>query len=208
MVKISNAVQGSEEWLQARLGKATASRFGDVLATTRSGYSTSRKNYAAELAIEILTGQRNDFFKSSAMEWGTDTEPVARLQYTLETGNDVEETGFWEHEILPCGASPDGLVGEDGLIEIKCPNTATHMETLMSKKVPRQYVAQVQGQLWMTDRKWCDFVSFDPRLPENAQMIIIRVERDDDFIRNLQFELENFLKEVHEQVEFIKNYKG
>lgn len=208
MVKISNAVQGSEEWLQARLGKATASRFNDILATTRSGYSTSRRNYAAELAIEILTGQRNDFYKSSAMEWGTDTEPVARLQYTLETGNDVEETGFWEHEILPCGASPDGLVNTDGLIEIKCPNTATHMETLMSKKVPRQYIAQVQGQLWMTDRKWCDFVSFDPRIPENAQMIIIRVARDDVFIRNLQFELENFLKEVHEQVEFIKNYRG
>lgn len=208
MVKISNAVQGTDEWHQARLGKATASRFGDIIATTRSGYSTSRRNYAAELAIEILTGSRQDFFKSAAMEWGTDTEPVARLHYSLETGNDVEETGFWLHDILPCGASPDGLVGEDGLIEIKCPNTATHIETLASGKVPRQYIAQVQGQLWITDRKWCDFVSFDPRLPENAQMIIIRVERDEQLIRDLEFELENFLKEVQEQVDFIKNYKG
>jgi len=107
MPTISKAEQGSDQWHLDRLGNATASRFADVIAKTRSGYSTSRKNYAIELALEQITGTRNDFFKSSAMEWGTDTEPVARLEYQLATGNDVEETGFWKHDILPIGASPD-----------------------------------------------------------------------------------------------------
>ena len=208
MAQIVVAEQRTEEWYKARLGKATASRFKDVLATTRSGYSASRQNYMAELVTEILTGQPASTYSSAAMEWGTETEPVARLEYTLETGNEVEETGFWLHEILPVGASPDGLVGEDGLIEIKCPNTATHIETLRTKKLPKQYVAQVQGQLWITDRRWGDFMSYDPRLPENAQKVIIRVERDDEFIQNLQAELEIFMREVEEQVNFVKGYKG
>jgi predicted phage-related endonuclease len=142
------------------------------------------------------------------MQWGTDNEPLARLAYSLETGNDVEETGLWLHEIIPAGASPDGFVNDDGLVEIKCPNSATHIETLQNKKIPRQYFAQVQGQLWITERSWCDFVSFDPRLPENAQMIVIRVDRDDKYITELEKEIITFLQEVDEQVEFVKNYRG
>ena len=208
MPTVSNAEQQSEEWFQARLGCATGSRFNDVIAKTRSGYSTSRKNYAVELALEIITGTRQDFYQSSAMAWGTETEPVARLEYELITGNEVEETGFWKHDILPIGASPDGLVNKDGLLEIKCPNSATHLETLISGKVPRQYIAQVQGQLLITERNWADFVSYDPRMPENAKIKIIRVERDEAYIRELIYELEEFVKEVDEQVQFIKNYKG
>lgn len=205
---IDNSEQGSDAWHVARLGMATASRFTDVLAKTRSGYSTSRKNYAVELALEQITGNRQEFFKTTAVLWGTETEPVARLEYELITGNEVEETGFWKHDILPIGASPDGLVNKDGLLEIKCPNSATHLETLISGKVPRQYIAQVQGQLLITERDWADFVSYDPRMPENAKIKIIHVERDEEFIKELIYELEEFVKEVDEQVQFIKNYKG
>ena len=109
---------------------------------------------------------------------------------------------------MPIGASPDGLVNKDGLLEIKCPNSATHLETLISGKVPRQYIAQVQGQLLITERNWADFVSYDPRMPENAKIKIIRVERDEAYIRELIYELEEFVKEVDEQVQFIKDYKG
>ena len=205
---IDNSEQGSDAWHVARLGMATASRFTDVLAKTRSGYSTSRKNYAVELALEQITGNRQEFFKTTAVLWGTETEPVARLEYELITGNEVEETGFWKHDLLPIGASPDGLVNKDGLLEIKCPNSATHLETLISGKVPRQYIAQVQGQLLITERDWADFVSYDPRMPENAKIKIIHVERDEEFIKELIYELEEFVKEVDEQVQFIKNYKG
>jgi len=208
MAKVLQAEQGSEEWLQARVGLATGSRFGDIMAKTRSGYSASRKNYMAELVVERLTGNNTEMFTSSAMQWGTDTEPVARLQYLLLTGNEVEETSLWIHDTLPVGASPDGLVGNKGTVEIKCPNTATHIETLQSKKIPSQYYAQVQGQLWMTNRDWCDFISFDPRLPENAQTIIIHVLRDQKFIDELESEIRKFVKEVDEQVNFIRSYNG
>lgn len=207
MATILQAEQGSEEWLQARVGLATASRFADIISKTRSGYSASRKNYMAELVVEILTGNNTEMFTSSAMQWGTDTEPVARLQYLLMTGNEVEETSLWLHDTLPVGASPDGLVNDKGTIEIKCPNTATHIETLQSKKVPPQYYAQIQGQLWMTDRDWCDFVSFDPRLPENAQIIVIHVPRDQKFIEEMEAEIRKFCKEVNDQVNFIRSYK-
>lgn len=208
MATLVQAEQRTPEWFQARLGKATASRFGDIMAKTRSGYSTSRKNYMAELVAQRLTGEIPEMYSSSAMQWGTDNEPLARLAYSLETGNDAQETGLWLHDIIPAGASPDGFVGDDGTLEIKCPNTATHIETLMTKRVPRQYEAQVQGQMWITERDWCDFVSFDPRLPENAQMIVIHVKRDDQFITLLEQEIIEFLQDVDKQVDFIKNYKG
>jgi putative phage-type endonuclease len=208
MAKLIKADQGSDEWLMARVGLATASKFADIMAKTRSGYGAQRKNYMAQLVIERLTGQPTEYYTNSAMEWGTTTEPVARLEYTLETGNDVEETGLWVHDTLQAGASPDGFVNSDGTLEIKCPNSATHIETLTSKSAPRQYFAQIQGQLWMTGRKWCDFVSYDPRLPENARMIIIRVNRDDKYIAELSKEVEKFLKEVEEQVKFVKEYNN
>lgn len=176
------------------------------MSFTRSGYGAQRKNYMAQLTIERLTGEQQEIYTNAAMEWGTETEPVARLQYSLVTGNEVEETGLWMHDEIECGASPDGFVNHDGLVEIKCPNTATHIETLSLGKLPTQYRAQVQGQLWITERQWCDFVSFDPRMPENAQMIIIRVERDDQYIEQLKHEIEKFLEEVESQVAFIQDY--
>lgn len=202
------AEQRTPEWYAARLGKATASRFSDIMARTRTGYSASRKNYMAELVTERLTNQSSDSFTSSAMQWGIDNEPLARLEYELTTGNETKETGLWIHDTLDAGASPDGFVNSDGLLEIKCPNTATHIETLQTKKIPRQYIAQVQGQLWITNKKWCDFVSFDPRLPQNAQMVIIRAERDEGFIEELEQEIKQFLTEVKQQVKFVESYRG
>lgn len=207
MSKLILAEQRSDEWFAARLGRATGSRFGDIMARTRSGFAASRKNYRAQLVIERLTGVCDETFTTTAMQWGTETEPVARLQYMLTTGNDVEETGFWIHDELQAGASPDGLIGEDGLLEIKCPNTATHIDTLTYKKLPKQYEAQVQGQMWITGRQWCDFVSFDPRMPANAQMIIIRVDRNDEYIKELELEIANFTEEVEQLVEFVKEYQ-
>jgi len=141
------------------------------------------------------------------MQWGTDNEPVARLEYELLSGNIVEDTSLWLHDNLDAGASPDGLIGDDGLLEIKCPNTATHLDTLIKKKLPRQYVGQVQGQMWITGRKWCDFVSYDPRLEGKAKLIIIRVDRDDKYIEELETEVRDFLQEVSDLVEFVNNYK-
>lgn len=206
MAKLILAEQRSPEWFAARLGRATGSRFNDIICRTRSGYAASRKNYRAELIVERLTGTKDDSYTSSAMQWGIDNEPVARLQYMLNTGKDVEDTGFWIHDELMAGASPDGFVGTDGLLEIKCPNTATHIDTLTYKKLPKQYLAQVQGQMWITERKWCDFVTFDPRMPENAQMLVIRVDRDDDYIKELEIEVTNFLEEVDQLLEFVKDY--
>jgi predicted phage-related endonuclease len=208
MPTLLKAEQRTPEWFAGRLGKASGSRFNDIMARTKSGYSASRKNYAAELVAQRLTGEILEHFTTAAMQFGIDNEELARLEYTLDTGHDVEETGFWMHDILPAGASPDGLVNKDGLLEIKVPNTATHIETLRRKEVPRQYVAQVQGQLWITERDWCDFVSYDPRLPENARKIVIRVERDDRYIAELSQEVEEFLVEVEEEYQFVKNYKG
>lgn len=202
------APQRSEEWFQARAGVVTMSRAKDVLAKTRSGYAATRANYMSEKVQERFTGKPvASIFTTKEMQWGTDNEPVARLEYELRTGNSVQETGLWLHEEIMAGASPDGFIGEDGCIEIKCPNTATHILTLQTKKIPYQYVSQVQGQMWITGRKWCDFVSYDPRLPENAQMIIIRVNRDEEYIKNLEAEIRAFLDEVQEQVEFVEAYK-
>lgn len=198
--------QGTDEWFDIRLGKATASRFKDILSTIKSGESAARRNYRAELVVERLTGKPLDRFKTSAMEWGTDTEDLARMTYMLTTGNKVEETGFWEHPALEAGASPDGLVGEDGLLEIKCKNLANHIETLRNGKMPKEHEAQVQGQMLMTNRKWCDFVSFAPELFENAQIMIVRIYRDDSYIKELEDQLEMFLKEVDTEVKFVRNY--
>lgn len=200
--------QGSDEWFEARLGRATGSRFKDVMTKIRSGEAAGRKNYRVELVAERLTGQREELWKSPAMLWGTETEPLARLRYALNTGNDVEECGFFAHETLMAGASPDGLVNDDGLLEIKCPNSATHIETLRQQRVPYQYYWQVMGQIWLTGRKWCDFVSFDPRMPINAQYICIRVERDEAKISELESEVTEFLNEVEQDLKFVKNYKG
>ena len=194
--------QRTSEWYSARLGKVTASRVADIIAKTKSGYSASRANYMAELVCERLTGKSGDNYQSGAMLWGTETEPLARAAYEAHTGNLVEETGFVPHFVIGnSGASPDGLIGEEGLIEIKCPNTSTHIDTLLGQSVPGKYITQIHWQMACTDRSWCDFVSFDPRMPDGLQLFIKRVERDDNLVQELQKEVIEFLKELDAKLE-------
>jgi putative phage-type endonuclease len=203
-------VQGTPEWHAQRLGKVTGSRVADVMAKTKSGYSTSRANYLAELVAERLTGQPTESFSSPAMKHGTETEPLARMAYEAETGNLVTEVAMIQHPTIEMsGASPDGLVdGEDGLVEIKSPTTSTHINTLISGKVPSRYISQMQWQMACTGRKWCDFVSFDPRMPTNMQLFIKRVQRDDSLIQEYETEIIQFLKEVDETVNKLIEIRG
>lgn len=197
--------QRTEEWHQARLGKVTASRIADVMAKTKAGYGASRANYMAELIVERLTGRPGDSFQSPAMTWGTNTEPLARAAYEAHKGVLVEEVGFVPHPTIPmAGASPDGLVDMDGLVEIKCPNTATHIETLMTGDVPLKYIFQMHWQMICTGREWCDFVSFDPRMPEGMQLFVARYMHSTDTASDLTKEVTAFLKELDEKVSALK----
>ena len=197
--------QRTEEWFEARMGCVTASRTADVMAKTKSGYAASRANYMAELICERLTCERQGGFSSAAMQWGTETEPQARMAYEIITGATVVETGFVLHpEIAGFGASPDGLIGDDGLIEIKCPNTATHIDTLLADKVPTKYIIQMHVQMLCTGRVWCDFVSFDPRLPIDLHMFIKRVERDNKLAEEIVTEVQSFLADMEAKIAKLK----
>lgn len=189
--------QGTPEWHAARLGKVTASRVADVIATAKTGYAASRANYMAELALEILTGQRQEGFTNAAMQWGTATEPMARAAYESARNVFVVEVGLIDHPSIDmAGASPDGLVGDVGLLEIKCPNSATHIQTLRSKAPDGKYITQMQWQMACTERHWCDFVSFDPRMPDGLQLYIQRIDRDSKVIEQLEAEVKKFRKEL------------
>lgn len=193
--------QGTEAWAAARRGKVTASRVADVIKKTKSGYSTSRKNYAAQLLCERLTGRTAEGFSNAAMQWGTEKEPEARVAYEFMKNVTVDLVGFIDHPtIAMSGASPDGLVGEDGLVEIKCCNTATHLEVLMSGEIDPDYLTQIQWQLACSGRKWCDYVGFDPRLPAHLQLYIKRIERDQRTIIELETEVSGFLRELSAQI--------
>ena len=205
----ANLEQGSQEWLLARCGKVTASRVADIMAKTKSGYSASRGNYMAELVCERLTGVPTDTFKSAAMEWGTAQEPHARAAYEAVGGVLVEEVGFVPHPSIPdAGASPDGLVKDNGLIEIKCPYTATHIDTLLSGKVPDRYNTQMQWQMACTGRVWCDYVSYDPRMPENMRLFLTRVFRDQSAILAMETEVLTFIHELTDKVAALKQHYG
>jgi putative phage-type endonuclease len=194
--------QGTPEWFAQRLGKVTASRIADIMAKTKTGVSASRGNYLAQLVAERLTGQSADTFKSGAMQHGTETEPQARMVYEAETGQIVTEVAMINHPTIEMsGASPDGFVGTDGLVEIKCPNTSTHIASLMADKAPSGYIPQMQWQMACTGRAWCDFVSFDPRMPEDMQLLIKRVPRDEALIADYEAEVVKFLAEVQETVD-------
>lgn len=193
--------QRSDEWLSIRAGKVTASRIADVMAKTKTGYGAGRANYMAELVAERLTGVPKQGFSNAAMQWGTDTEPQARAMYEFMKGVTVVEDGFVRHPTIEnTGASPDGLVGEDGLVEIKCPNTATHIDTLRGGGINRKYLLQMHWQMICCERQWCDFVSFDPRMPEEMQIHIERVERDEELCAEIEAEVTAFLKELDETV--------
>lgn len=198
--------QGTEEWKLARCGLMTASRISDIMAKTKSGHAASRKNYLAELLVERLTGEPTDGFTSTAMQWGTDHEAEARAVYEFETGSLVEEVGFLVHPNLPyAGASPDGLVGDNGMAEFKCPNTATHIETLLSRAVPKNHFTQMQWQMECSKRKWCDYVSYDPRMKDADLVLFIqRVDFDADFIAMALSEVEAAEKDLNEMIEKIR----
>lgn len=199
-------VQGSPEWFAARLGKVTASRVADVVARTKTGYGATRANYMAELIAERLTQTQAERFTNAAMQWGTDKEPEARAAYVFMRDLDVTEVGFVAHPSIDMsGASPDGLVGDDGLVEIKCPNTATHLDTLLERAVPAKYVTQMQWQMACTGRAWCDFVSFDPRMPEGRMRLFVqRVYRDAARVAELETEVAAFLAELDTKVSALR----
>ncbi|MBQ0955942.1 lambda exonuclease family protein [Serratia symbiotica] len=198
----------SPEWFAARCGKVTASRLADVMARTKSGYSASRQNYMAELICQRLTGTREEGYSNSAMRRGNELEPVAREMYVLNQFDaEVSEVGFIPHPVIEgFGASPDGLVNDDGLIEIKCPNTWTHLETIKSGKPKRQYLLQMHAQMMCTDRKWCDFISYDDRLPPDLAYFQKRIIRDDELVIEIESEIKAFLGELEKELEIIKHY--
>jgi putative phage-type endonuclease len=198
---MSDVEQGTDAWRQERLGKVTASRLADVLAKTKTGYGASRANYMAELIAERLTGQPAERFQNEAMRWGTEKEPEARAAYEFYRNMSVTTCGFVEHpRIAMSGASPDGLVGDDGLVEIKAPLTATHIETLLSGAIPAKYVAQMQWQMDCTGRSFCDFVSFDPRMPDRMSLFVKRLTADRAFQAEAASEVVAFLTELDAKV--------
>jgi len=193
--------QGSPEWFAQRLGHVTASRMSDVLAKGKSVEAVTRQKYKMQIIAERISGQVAESFTNAAMQWGTEHEPFARIRYEADKGVFVDEAEFYTHPTIKwLGASPDGLVGEDGLIEIKCPNTQTHLGYLLEQKVPPAYVNQIQTQLWVTGRAWCDFVSHDPRVPERLQLLVVRMERDEKLISVMEAEVKRFLIEVQESI--------
>lgn len=201
--------QRTTEWHTARLGKVTASRVADVIAKTKTGYGASRANLMADLIVERLTGQPASTFSNAHMEWGTEQEPHARAAYSARTGELVEEVGFVDHpSVANSGASPDGLVGDEGLVEFKCPATSTHLDTLLAGEVPSKYIPQMQWQMACTDRAWCDFVSYDPRLPEHLRMFVKRVPREEHYIFMLQTEVTKFLAELDEKLKQLEKVNG
>lgn len=196
--------QRSEEWFQARLGKVTASKLSDVMSTTKSGESAYRRTYRHQLVTERLTGKQTEIYINQAMQHGMDTEDEARDFYVFKHA-DVKEVGFVDHPTIDmAGASPDGLVGDDGLIEIKCRQPQNHTETLISHQIPSRYKLQMYWQMACTGRKWCDYVSYCPSFPESLKMVVIRLQWDDEQIKLLEESVTKFLTEVEDTVDFIK----
>jgi len=197
--------QGSPEWQMLRVGKVTASRLTDVLATIKEGEAATRRTYRTQLVAERLTGKKEESYSSEAMRWGVEQEPFARAAYEITTGSFVDQVAFVDHPTIEMfGCSPDGLVGDNGLIEIKCPNTTTHLSYLEADKPPKQYMPQMMAQMAVTGRSWCDFVSFDPRLPAGLQLFVTRVKRDDKYIALMESEVQKFLQEVSTTVAKLK----
>lgn len=205
---IESMEQGSQEWLELRLGKVTASKFKDVITNGRGNKpSVTAKTYMIKLVAETLRGEPLPFFENDAMKWGTETEPQARAMYELKNDVEVKEVAFVElNEFV--GVSPDGLVGDDGLLEIKCPNTETQIKRFLDDVgLPGDYEAQVQGQLWVTGRQWCDFVSFDPRIDVEASYIQTRVYRDEEYIAKLEEKVSIFVEEMKSMINKLTGEK-
>ena len=201
--------QRTDEWFDARLGKVTASALHKVLAKTKTGPGAERGNYITQLVLEIIKGQKEDSFSNAAMEWGVTQEPFAKAAYEALRDVLVEDVGFVSHPTIEAaGASPDGLVGDDGMIEIKCPDSKTAMEVWLTEKVDSKYFAQMQWQMRCADRAWCDYVVFDPRLPKKIQLFVKRIHRDDAWIESAEAEVIKFLAEVDAKVAALKKLIG
>ena len=199
-----SAPQGTPEWLQERCGKLGASSIGDLMARTKNGYGASRANLMARLLTERLTGAPVESFVSGPMLWGIETEPQARAAYEFSREVEVVETGWVPHwTIENAGCSPDGLVQADGMTEIKCPNTATHIDTLLNGSIAKNYLLQMQWQMECCRRQWCDFVSFDPRLPLRMQLFVQRIERDESLISEIKMEVVKFLSELDLRIQVL-----
>jgi putative phage-type endonuclease len=198
--------QGTDAWHQLRLGKVTASRVADILAKTKTGPSASRQNYLIELALQRTTGIIQESYSNAAMEWGTLTEPQARVAYEVKSGNFVDQIAFVDHpSIAGFGCSPDGLISDLGLIEIKCMQPKGHWEVIKTKEIPKNYWIQQQAQLSCTNREWNDYVGFNPNFPERSKLFIKRTYRDETFISEMEAEVKQFLEEVEQEVERIAN---
>jgi putative phage-type endonuclease len=204
-VKIHRGIeQGTPEWLELRMGRSTGSRYKDVLA---GGQGATRRSYMVELAAEVLTSAPQPTFSNEAMRWGTETEPQARSMYELNNGVEVEQVSFVSHESINTGVSPDGFPGSDGLVEFKCPNTKTQIETFLKGDMPTGHKAQVQGQMWVAEREWCDFVSFDPRIIGDAGYFQKRIYRDEKYIKELEEKLKIFDEELQELILKLRGSK-
>lgn len=207
-MKIIDFPQGSADWLAARAGKVTASRMADVLAKIKTGEAAARRDYRAQILAEILTGApQEDSFINAEMQWGLDNEILARGAYQVEKDTDVDPVGLVLHpRIERAAASPDGLAGE-GLLEVKCHKTATHIQYLLAGTVPEKYQPQMLWQMACAERPWCDFVSYDPRLPADMQLFVVRFNRDDARIRSMEAEVTVFLSEVDAMLAKLKGRK-
>jgi len=199
-------LQGTDEWLAARRGNVTGSRIKDVLANGRGGgESLTRKKYIYQIALERVTGITPDSYKSDAMERGNILEPDAVAVYEWQTGNVSDEVGFVYHPTIDrYGASPDRLIGDDGVIEVKSVMPHTHIDWMKAGVVPSEHKKQMQSEMDVTGRKWCDFVSYCPELPIEIQLFVVRLDRDEDFIKEMHEKIAIFLKEVDDMVDWIK----
>lgn len=198
------ALQRSPEWFQSRCGSLGASSVYEVVAKTKSGWSSSRANCEARLIIERITRVPQDGYVNAAMQHGIDTEEQARAFYSFITDNEVEEVGLIKHpNIAWTHASPDGLIGDDGIVELKCPQPAAHLALLTGEPIPSKYLTQVGWQMACTGRQWADFVSYSPAFPENMRMFSKRIERDDKAIGELERLVEDFLAEVDAKIEAL-----
>ena len=199
--------QGTPEWFAQRLGHVTASRLSDVMAKGKTGEAVTRAKYRMQLVAERITGLVDESFTSAAMEWGVEQEKFARIRYEADTGYFVDEAEFCNHPTIKwLGASPDGIIsGVNALIEIKCPNRETHLGYRLDNKPPSKYVNQMQCQMWVTGADWCDFVSYDPRVPEHLQLFISRLQRDNDLIAKMEIETIKFLSEVDDAINQLEN---
>ena len=205
-MKVIDAIQGTPEWLASRAGRVTASMISNVLMKPETaGY----RDYQAQLVAEILTGKpQGSDYTNVHMQFGTETEPLARSAYEAETGFSVDEVGLCIHPVIDrSGASPDGLVSNSGLVEIKCPKAATHLAYLIAGVVPAGYKNQMMWQMACCDRDWCDFVSFRPDLPEHLQLFLIRFHRDQKEIDKLETAVNAFLATVDEMIKKLKEIK-